>query len=66
MKHPYVEFEKTKLWNAVSAAIVDLQKNQDLKLAATQQHVVGYICQKLVKKKVVTSRTVVKKLPVSQ
>jgi hypothetical protein len=48
MNHPYVDLEKTSLWNTVSAAITDLEKNRDIRLTATQQHVVGYICKQLV------------------
>jgi len=61
MKHPYVEFEKTPLWKALKAAITDLEKNQDVKLTTTQQHVVGYICQQLFQQKLVVTDTIKKK-----
>ena len=53
MKHPYVEYEKSKLWKAVDVALLDLQKNKDLKITTAQPYVVGYLCEQLAKKKLV-------------
>jgi len=61
MNHPYVDLEKTLLWNTVNAAITDLRKNQDVKLTTTRQHVVGYICKQLFEKNLLTPQAVAKK-----
>lgn len=53
MKHPYIEFEKTRLWITVDEAITVLQKNRDLELATTKEHIVGYICQQLAQQRMV-------------
>jgi len=46
-KHPYIEFENTLLWRVVEEAILNLEKNQDLKLTTAQPYIIGYICQQL-------------------
>ena len=60
MKHPYAEFEKTLLWKALDTAMSDLQKNQDVVLTTTQQHVIGYLCQQLVQQRLVIAASVKK------
>jgi hypothetical protein len=52
-KHPYIEFENTKLWRVVEEAVLSLEMNQDLKLITPQKYVIGYICQQLVNNDVV-------------
>jgi hypothetical protein len=52
--HPYVEFERTRLWRAVDRAVTDLEENQDLKLTELREYIVGYICKQLKRRKVVT------------
>jgi len=61
MKHPYTQFENTVLWKAISVAIADLEKNNDLKLVTAPGHVIGYLCQQLVREKLVDNSSVVKK-----
>jgi len=60
MNHPYVDLEKTPLWNTVNTAVTDLEKNQDLKLTTAQQYVVGYICKQLVEKNLTTPEAATK------
>jgi hypothetical protein len=60
MNHPYVALEETPLWNTVSAALEDLEKNQDIRLTTTRQHVVGYLCKQLVEKNLTTPQAVTK------
>ena len=52
-EHPYIAFEGTPLWRAVDRAISDLEGNQDLKLTALREDVVGYICKQLKRRKLV-------------
>jgi hypothetical protein len=54
MNHPYTEFEGTALWKAVDAALAELEQNQDIKLSTDRQRVVGYLCQQIARKKIVT------------
>jgi hypothetical protein len=61
MNHPYVQFEKTPLWKVLDAVVTDLQKNQDIVLTTTQQHVVGYLCQELLRQKLVMAKSLKKK-----
>jgi hypothetical protein len=60
MKHPYTKFEKTPLWKVVEAAISDLEKNRDIELTMTREHVIGYICQQLARKQVADKTSFVK------
>ena len=52
-EHPYIEFANTPLLRAVDRAISDLEENQDLKLTALREYVVGYICKQLKRRKLV-------------
>ena len=54
MSHPYTEFEDTALWKAVDAALAELEQNQDVKLSTAREYVVGYLCQQLASRKLVT------------
>jgi len=54
MSHPYTEFEDTELWKAVDAALAELEQNQDVKLSTAREYVVGYLCQQLASRKLVT------------
>ena len=59
-EHPYIKFEKTPLWTAVSEAVTDLEENQDLKLTELPEYIIGYICKQLKNKKIVTSESLVR------
>lgn len=43
MTHPYKEFEDTPIWCAVDRAISDLERNSDVALVTTREHVIGFI-----------------------
>jgi hypothetical protein len=45
--NPYKEFEKTRLWKALSKGIGDLVENQDLQETARREYIVGYLCKEL-------------------
>jgi hypothetical protein len=47
MNHPYNKFENTPLWNAIDAAVADLEHNRDVELKTSREYVIGYLCQKL-------------------
>jgi hypothetical protein len=60
MSHPYTEFEDTALWKAVDAALAELEQNQDVKLSTAREYVVGYLCQQLASRKLVTDDSVLR------
>jgi hypothetical protein len=61
MKHPYIEFENTALWKAIDAEIADLEENGDMELTTARAYVVGSLCKQLVRKKLITKVSVLKK-----
>jgi hypothetical protein len=60
MSHPYTEFEDTALWKAVDAALAELEQNRDVKLSTAREYVVGYLCQQLASRKLVTDDSVLR------
>jgi hypothetical protein len=54
--HPYFEFKGSKLWKSISAAVADLEKNQDLKTTTDRNYVIGFLCKRLVDQKFVSSQ----------
>jgi hypothetical protein len=53
MNHPYSEFERTRLWQVVEAAVSELEYNHDLTLTTARPYVIGYLCQHLAAQRVV-------------
>lgn len=47
MKHPYKEYETSKLWEVVKSSIEDLVENNDIELSTPIEYVVGYICKNI-------------------
>lgn len=47
MKHPYVEYEASKLWTVVKSSIEELVENNDVELQTPIEYVVGYICRNI-------------------
>lgn len=45
MKHPYVEYESSKLWMIVRSSVEELVENNDIELLTPIEYVVGYICK---------------------
>ena len=60
MNHPYSQFEETRLWKTIDAAVAKLEQNQDVELKTTRQHVIGYLCQLLSADGLVTERSLVR------
>jgi|HubBroStandDraft_3_1064219.scaffolds.fasta_scaffold2355617_1 hypothetical protein len=61
MSHPYVEFEGTMLWEAIDTGIAGLEKNGDIKLTTERSYIIGSLCKRLVRKKLIAKISVVKK-----
>jgi hypothetical protein len=55
-KHPYVEFEGSELWKVISKTVRELEKNGDFQLTTNSNYVVGFLCQQLQQKKLVSRR----------
>jgi hypothetical protein len=47
MKHPYEEYETSKLWKIVKSSIEELVENNDIELFTPIEYVVGYICKNI-------------------
>lgn len=47
MKHPYKEFEISKLWMIVKSSVEELVENNDIELSTPIEYVVGYICKNI-------------------
>jgi hypothetical protein len=47
MTHPYGEFEGTRLWATVDAAVAELVHNRDVQLTTARDYVIGYLCRAL-------------------
>ena len=50
MKHPYEEYEASKLWMNVKSSVEDLVENNDIELLTPIEYIVGYICKVTTKK----------------
>jgi hypothetical protein len=46
-KHPYEEFESSRVWKILDKAIGELVENNDIKETTRRAHIVGYLCKKL-------------------
>lgn len=47
MKHPYEEYEASKLWMNVKSSVEDLVENNDIELLTPIEYIVGYICKNI-------------------
>ena len=47
MKHPYEEYETSKLWGLVKSSIEEVVENNDVELFTPIEYVVGYICKNI-------------------
>ncbi len=45
MKHPYTEYESSKLWMIIKSSIEELVENNDIELLTPIEYVVGSICK---------------------
>lgn len=46
MKHPYEEYEASKLWMNVKSSVEDLVEN-NIELLTPIEYIVGYICKNI-------------------
>lgn len=45
MKHPYTEYESSKLWMIIKSSIEKLVENNDIERLTPIEYVVGSICK---------------------
>ncbi len=50
----YEEYEGTPLWRALAGALADLEASRELTVGTAPRYVLGYLCQELAAKWVVT------------
>jgi hypothetical protein len=50
----YAEYEGTPLWQALAGAMADLEASREVTLGTAPHYVLGFICQELAAKMVVT------------
>ena len=46
-QHPYVQFEGTKAWQVIDAALTALVKNKDVIEQTDRRYIVGSLCKAL-------------------
>lgn len=51
---PLADFQHTPLWRAIAKALADLEASGELVVETAPEYVVGYLCQELAAKRVVT------------
>lgn len=50
----YAEYEGTPLWNALAGAMADLEGSREVTIGTAPHYVLGFLCQELAAKMVVT------------
>ena len=48
-RHPYTDWEKTPLWDAIDRALAELEENRDVRLSTPRAYVIGFICRQIEK-----------------
>lgn len=54
MTRPYEQFQGSRLWQGLVVALQELQATHEVALRTSEEHVVGYLCQELVARDLVT------------
>lgn len=55
MTKAYEQFQRSHLWHGLVVALRELQANGEVEVKTSEDHVVGYLCQELVARGLVTS-----------
>lgn len=55
MEHFYERYKDTPLWRTVASAISQLQRNGEIELRTAPDYAIGYLCQQLEVRKVITA-----------
>ena len=51
---PYGEYRGSRLWRAVENAVRELEANGEVRIATAPEYVIGYLCQELAARDVVS------------
>ena len=51
---PFAQYQHTMLWRALERALADLQRSHELTLETAPEYVIGYLCQELAARQVLT------------
>jgi hypothetical protein len=55
MPHPYEEHEESPLWRSLDAEIAELEANGDVAVTTAREYVLGALCRRLVRERLVVS-----------
>lgn len=56
------EYQHTPLWRALGKALSDLEASRELVLGTAPEYVIGYLCQELAAKRIVTEASITQDL----
>lgn len=56
---PFAAFRDTPIWRALESAVGELQETHEISVATAPDYVIGYLCQELVARGVVTPAALV-------
>jgi hypothetical protein len=59
---PLAEFQHTPLWRAIGKALTDLETSGEVAVATAPEYVIGYLCQELAAKGIVTDEAITQDL----
>jgi hypothetical protein len=59
---PLDEYQHTPLWRALRKALADLEASREVVVGTAPEYVIGYLCQELVAKRVVTEDAITQDL----
>lgn len=50
---PFERYRHTALWDAVEAAVTELQTTREIAIATAPDYVIGYLCERLAARQIV-------------
>ena len=59
---PLAEYRHTPLWRALRKALADLEANHEIVVETAPEYVIGYLCQELIAKRIVTEDAITEDL----
>ena len=57
----YADFLGTAIFEAIAAAIADLEENHDIEITTVRELVIGYLCKQLAERRLITSEALHKR-----
>lgn len=59
---PLDDYRHTPLWRAIAKAVADLEASREVTLGTAPEYVIGYLCQELVARRIVSDDAMAKDL----